>query len=286
MSETFQNELPESNDEVRRLLYQGAIFLLPPNAASRELVDSVRTLVERELGEKIRRAHAEFSADDFFARVGRLRKTIYTLPEYHQLVNQVIQSSGFELGQQAYDPARLRVVTHNGHLNPAAAPIYYGHRDTWYANPQAMITWWLPLHDVTAAETFEFFPDEFSRLVANDSEIFDFDVWTARGQDNRIGWQNKETGRTAGYPSLQETPRGPRWPVVAAAGQRLLFSAQHLHQTCQNVTGLTRFSLDFRTVDLSDHAQGIEANNVDNRSTGSALGQFVRPLDSSLGSGQ
>ena len=155
--------------------------------------------------------------------------------------------------------------------------MYYGHRDTWYSNPQTMITWWIPLHDVTPDETFEFFPEEFSRPVANDSEVFDFDAWVREGQEKRIGWQNRDTGRTAAYPQLREPPRGRRIPVACRAGDVLLFSAQQLHQTRGNQTGLSRLSLDFRTVHLGDHAGGIGPVNVDNRSTGSALAQFVAP---------
>ncbi|MEZ6044224.1 MAG: phytanoyl-CoA dioxygenase family protein [Planctomycetaceae bacterium] len=189
----------------------------------------------------------------------------------------MIESHDFPVEEQAYDPTRLRVISHKGHQNPGAALIYYGHRDTWYSNPQAMITWWIPLHDVFPEETFQFFPGYFDQSVDNDSEIFDFDAWVAEGQEKRIGWQNKQTGRTAGYPQLRQEVSGETIDVVARKGEVLLFSGQHLHQTRKNETGKTRFSLDFRTVQLHDHAAKREPLNVDNRSTGSSLVQFVRP---------
>ena len=273
----FINELPADIQLARQQLYTGTIFLLPPSQATLALVSEVMAEVIDELGSDYRLAHEVYDSTEYFERVGRLRKKIYVSPHYHQLVNQIIGSTGFCLTKQAYDPARIRVVAHQGHLNPAAAPIYYGHRDTWYSNPQSMITWWIPLHDVEAEETFEFYPDYFSRPVKNDSEIFNFEDWTAEGQAKRIGWQNRKTGQTASYPSLLEEPQGLCWPVIAKAGELLLFSGQHLHQTRKNVTGKTRFSLDFRTVNLDDEANDIEAKNVDNRSTGSSIVQFVRP---------
>jgi hypothetical protein len=124
-----------------------------------------------------------------------------------------------------------------------------------------------------------FFPDEFTRPVVNDSEIFDFDAWVEDGQEKRVGWQNRRTGTTAGYPQLHEPPRGRRIPVTCRAGDILLFSGQHLHQTRNNTTRKTRFSMDFRTVHLKDHADGIEAINVDNQSTGLSLQQFVQGAD-------
>jgi hypothetical protein len=62
----------------------------------------------------------------------------------------------------------------------------------------------------------------------------------------------------------------------AGAGDIVLFSGAHFHQTKNNTTGRTRFSLDFRTVDLEDHAAGVGAPNADNRSTGDATRDYVR----------
>ncbi len=277
------NRISGSNEQVRRSLYEGAIYLLPANAESRELASSALDLVRSVLGEQFRNAHEIHDEGEYFSRIGELRKMIYTSSEFRERMNRVIESCGFDIGQQIYDPARLRAVASNGHLNPCAAPLYYGHRDTWYSHPQSMLTWWIPLHDVIAEETFEFYPEYFARVVENDSEIFDFDAWTADGPEKQIGWQNRDTGRTAGYPSLKESPEGVCIPVIASAADILIFSAQHLHQTCNNVTGQTRFSLDFRTVDLCDLNDGVEAVNVDNRSTGSSVRALVRPSEQKAG---
>lgn len=275
MNAMFQH-MSGSNEQVRRALYEGAIYLLPANAASKEFVGAVLELVCNELGDEYRRAHEIYDDAGYFSRIGSLRKIIYKSSFFYGHLNRVVESCGFNAKQQAFDPARLRAVASNGHLNPRAAPLYYGHRDTWYANPQSMLTWWIPLHDVNAKETFEFYPEYFDRPVANDSEIFDFDEWIADGEARRIGWQNTNTGHTANYPSLKETTVGDSVSVVANKADILIFSAQHLHKTLQNHTNQTRFSLDFRTVEIDDMNNGIEAKNVDNRSTGSAVMKFVR----------
>ncbi len=185
---------------------------------------------------------------------------------------------GFNLSRIAFDPIRLRVVMHRGHENPRAAPLYLAHRDTWYAHSQAEISWWIALHDVSEEETFVFHPDWFDRPVSNNSECFDHDAWTRHGPDLRIGWQHPEHGRQHLYPGLiGDLPPGREVGFSARAGQVLLFAGAHFHQTRKNATGRTRFSLDFRTVDLEDHQAGRGAPNVDNRSTGSALGDYVGP---------
>ena len=280
MNDFFQRKCEGDNQAVRQSLYEGTVYLLPATEASTQFVIDVWSELRAAFGElDPREAQFSLSSDEFFARAGQLRKLFYTTGLFHRHVCAVTQSVGFPPDEHAFDPVRLRTVTHDGHLNPSAQAVYHGHRDTWYSNPQSMITWWIPLHDVQPEETFEFFPDDFARSVANDSEGFDFDTWVADGQEKRIGWQNRLTGTTAQYPQLREAPQGRRIPVTCRAGDILLFSGQHLHQTRKNVTGLTRFSMDFRTVHLGDHNRGLEALNVDDRSTGSSLKQFISGVD-------
>ena len=62
-------------------------------------------------------------------------------------------------------------------------------------------------------------------------------------------------------------------------GGAVMFSANQLHATTENVTGKTRFSIDFRIVDGAHVAAGLGALNVDNRSGGTALRDFLRVAD-------
>jgi hypothetical protein len=59
----------------------------------------------------------------------------------------------------------------------------------------------------------------------------------------------------------------------------LIFSAAQLHSTVPNTSGRTRFSIDFRTVSLMDLETGRGAPNIDNRSTGTTLRDFLRASD-------
>jgi hypothetical protein len=273
------HELPATNEETRRALYAGAVFRLPPTPASLHLVARTQALLEEELGGgPVREAQFRLGEADFFERIGRLRKRLYTADEFHECVRGVAAGCGFDPAGFAFDPVRLRVVTHRGFENPQAAPIYYAHRDTWYAHSQAEITWWTPLHDVTEEETFVFYPDYFAAPVGNNSECFDHDRWTAHGASLRIGWQNPEHGRQHLYPGhVGALAPGRVLGFSARAAEVVLFAGAHFHQTRRNAAGRTRFSIDFRTVDLEDHRRGWGAPNVDNRSTGSAVPGYVQP---------
>jgi Phytanoyl-CoA dioxygenase (PhyH) len=267
---------PEDPGELRKAIYAGDVFLLPPTRSSERIVQDAGALLSEELGERPRTAAETLSNDELFSRIGRLRKRLYLEPRFHEAVRSVLTDLGFSLERVAFDPLRMRVVGHQGSRNPSAAPVYYPHRDTWYSHPQTLITVWIPLGDLSAEETFVFFPDFFERAAPNDSEIFDYDEWVCDGWGLKIGWQDRRAGVTARYPRLQGSiDAGPAVGFSCKAGEVLLFSGAHLHETRVHSAGRTRFSLDFRVVDTVDEAAGIGAPNADNRSRGSALRDYT-----------
>ena len=170
------------------------------------------------------------------------------------------------------------MVLHRGHDNPLAAPVYHPHRDTWYAHPRALIAWSIPLDDLAADETFVFYPERFRAPVDNDSETFDYGDWVRDGWELKIGWQKARSGVEARYPRAAPGADGGRAVGFACrTGDNLVFSGAQFHATLPQAAGRTRFSLDFRIVDLDDHAAGLGAPDVDNRSRGSSLADYVQP---------
>lgn len=269
---------PREDAELRRAIYGGRVFLLPPTGASLALVDLARGRLHDELGDEPREAHARMSDEELFARIGRLRREIYLERHAQALLRDMAASVGFDRLHTAFDPARLRVIAHGAAENPRAAPVYYAHRDTWYAHPSSVVTIWTALDPLTPDETFVFYPERFRSPVSNDSEIFDYDAWVARGWSLKIGWQDREASSKARYPQVTgDESHGPAEGFSCQRGEILLFSGAQFHRTLPQTRGLTRFSLDARLVHLTDHAQGLGAPNVDGRSTGSALADYVQP---------
>ena len=269
--------LPADPDALRRAVYAGDVFLTGPTPASRALVDTVLDRLAATLGcARAEVRDARFPNAELFARIGRLRKELYLEPHFHDAIRSVISVAGLDPSRVAFDPLRLRVVLDRGHENPLAAPVYHPHRDTWYSHPAALIAWWIPLDDLAAHETFVFYPDRFARPVDNDSEIFDYGDWVRDGWELKIGWQ--KLGADARYPRAAAGVDGGRAEGFACqTGDNLVFSGAHFHATLPQATGRTRFSLDFRIVDLPDHAAGLGAPNADNRSRGSALRDYIQP---------
>lgn len=178
----FRDALPSPNLEARRRLFAGDVYLLRACAAAQALVRNVIDLIAKELEtEDIRHAHLYWADDELFQKFGALRRRFYLEDDYHEAVRAIAAECGFDPASIAFDPIRLRVVMPGGSANPLAAPVYYPHRDTWYAHPQALIVWWIPLHDLSEGETFVFYPDHFDSAVENDSEIFDYSDWVKDG---------------------------------------------------------------------------------------------------------
>jgi len=71
----------------------------------------------------------------------------------------------------------------------------------------------------------------------------------------------------------------PQVRVVCPAGGALLFSGAQLHSTVPNTSGRTRFSVDFRTVNLDDVAADGGAPNIDSACTGTTMGDYLRGTD-------
>jgi len=279
----FRRAAPADEWALREALYEGQIFQLAPTAATSALVVEARAQVAAALadvGPDPRAAGRALTGEEFFRRMGALRRLFYMDPRFHAHLRAVISGLGFEpsfLSNVAFDPLRLRVVDHLGHENPSAAAVYYPHRDTWYGHPSALIVGWIALDDLIPEETFWFFPEHFRRAAPNDSEIFDYDAWVQQGWSLKIGWQDPEAGRRARYPRFTGAQRpAPAVGFGCAAGELLLFSGAHLHETRGHALGRTRFSLDFRMVHLGDVAAGRGAPNVDGRARGSALADYAR----------
>jgi hypothetical protein len=58
-----------------------------------------------------------------------------------------------------------------------------------------------------------------------------------------------------------------------------LFSAGQMHSSVPNTSGVTRFSIDFRTIHLDDAAAKRGAPNIDSACTGTVMRDYLRGTD-------
>lgn len=262
----FAGDLPASHHHARRAIYDGGVFKCVGADASRTLAATMYRAIDDALGGDIMHVHTRAGFGDIYPPLTALRQYIAASADCRSAMQAVMAQAGFAPDEYLVDDLRLRCVMHNGHLNDGAAKAYALHRDTWYGNPQSQINFWIPLHAVDERMAFTFYPDYFNRAIANTSHGFDFLQWI-----EKTGWQGSKNAPDNDYPRATARPETAGVTFAAQAGDMVIFSAAHLHETTPNASGLTRFSLDFRAVHKDDHAAGIGAPNADNGSAPDAL---------------
>jgi hypothetical protein len=163
------------------------------------------------------------------------------------------------------------------YLNAGLAYQFHPHRDTWFSAPQQQLNWWLPVYEVESHNSMAFHPEYFDQPVRNSSADYDYGEWSKTGRRQAAKQVKKETRK---QPQPEEPLElEPDIRVVTPPGGTLVFSAAQLHSTVPNTTRSTRFSIDFRTVNLKDLADGVGAPNLDSECTGTTLRDFVRASD-------
>lgn len=261
--------LPANNIVTRQQLYTGNIFLTPPNPFGEAFVDKVCERIADTLAlTSFERCRAV--AYNPHARLASVRAWLkHGAPELRDLLQGMLGTMGFTPDSCAIDYPRLRVIP-PATLIPAGKSIYDIHRDTWFGNAETQINAWLPLHDITAHESFAIYPDWFGKAVRNNSAGFDYDHWQAH-----VGWQTTQPTHADAYPhALESLDTETAFIVTAPKASCLLFSAQHLHGTVPNRSHLVRYSIDFRFVHRADYSSRLGPRNIDNVSRGSSLTDY------------
>jgi hypothetical protein len=264
--------------ERRQRIFDGDLLLYSRIDATAALARHARAMIAQALA-PYDPEHAQESLEvhEFVDRVGALKTRFTNDATTKQLVRGVLTAFGCDLDDTWFDVPRLRVVPHGGYLSSGVSYAYKAHRDTWYSSPGAQVNWWMPVFDVTGERAMSFFPEYWSTPVANSSARFDYDEWC------RVGRQlaTSQVGQDTRQHPLPDQPVETRSElrVAGTTADLILFSAAHLHSTAANVSGRTRFSIDFRTLHSGDVEHGRGAPNIDARPKGSTLGDFLRARD-------
>ena len=270
---------PDARDvDRRKLLYQGAILFYSTSPASLALCAHARAMAKEAFG-ALDPEHAQehLEQEKFVSVVGPLKSNFTNDRDTKRLVCAYLMEQGVDPEATYFDVPRLRVVPHSDYLTAGVSYAYKAHRDIWYSSPSAQVNWWLPVWDVTPDRTMAFYPRYWDKKLKNSSAGFDYAEWVDVGRKLATS-QLKSDARNHPLP-LEEPSSDEEFRFGAAAGNAILFSAAHLHATAPNTSDRTRYSMDFRTVDVEDLRNGVGAPNIDSESRGSTLGDFLRVSD-------
>ena len=264
--------------ERRRRLYEGQIFVFSPRPSSLALCELAREMTEAAFKPlDPRDAQHSLPVEQYVAILADLKPRFIHDPRSKELIRKLLVEFGCDLAATYFDVPRLRTATHGGYLTSGIAYAFHPHRDTWYSAPFSQLNWWLPVYDITPENALAFHPAYWSRPLRNGSYRYNYAEWN-RASRKSAAQHIKEDTRDQPKPE-EPVELEPQVRVVCPAGGALLFSGAQLHSTVPNTSGRTRFSVDFRTVNLDDVAADGGAPNIDSACTGTTMGDYLRGTD-------
>lgn len=270
---------PGTDDLVRRhRLYDGEVIVYPASPQSLALVSHARAMIVDAFGDRDPElAQFEMPVEEFAAVLADVKPRFIHHPDSKILIRELLLASGCDLGETYFDVPRLRTSTSDDYLTSGISYAFHPHRDTWYSAPFCQINWWIPIFAVVPENVMAFHPRYWDKPVLNGSRRYDYGEWNATGRVTAA----QHVGRdTRDQPKPEEPIElDPNVRVVPDRGGVMMFSGNQLHSTVPNTSGRTRFSIDFRTINLADVASGTEARNVDSECTGTSMRDFLRADD-------
>jgi len=267
-----------SDDERRRLLYAGDIFVYTPTPATTRLCDFAREIVEKaftphdpRLVDKI------LPVEQCVAILSELKPRFIHHPRCKEMLAEILTERGCDADATYFDVPRLRSAMPSEYLSAGIAYAFHAHRDTWYSAPHCQLNWWLPIYELTEENCMAFHPRYWKEPVKNSSRNYNYARWNAEGRKTAAAQIKTDT---------REQPRAeeplelePSLRLLCPSGGLILFSAAQLHSTVPNTSGIARYSIDFRTVHKGDAESRIGAPNVDSASTGTTMADYMRVRD-------
>jgi hypothetical protein len=267
------------NDEKRRhRLYGGNLFAFSAGEGATKLSQLARELSEAAFAPHDPQvAQESLPAERYVEILAKLKPTFIHHPRAKELIAGLLSELGCDVGRTYFDVPRLRTMAHGEYLKAGLAYQFHPHRDTWFSAPHQQLNWWLPVYEIESENSMAFHPQYFDRPVRNSSACYDYEEWSKTGRRQAAKQVQQET-RKQPQPEVP-LELEPDVRVVTPPGGTLIFSAAQLHSTVPNTTTRTRFSIDFRTVNLDDLREGVAAPNVDSECTGTTLRDFLRASD-------
>jgi Phytanoyl-CoA dioxygenase (PhyH) len=268
-----------ANDALRRKrLYNGQLFVISPRPSTIALCEFAKSMIQEAFGSiDPLEAQYQMPVEQYVAIVTPLKPKFIHHPETKKLLRNLVTDCGCDLDDTYVDVPRLRMVTSDGYLTAGVGYAHHPHRDTWYSAPLAQLNWWLPIYDIESERSMAFHPAYWSKGVKNGSSDFNYYNWNSEGRKNAA--QHIKTDTRKQPKPLEEIELEPQIRVIVPAGGVVLFSAAQMHSTVPNTSGKARYSIDFRTVNLTDLREGKAAPNVDSHPVGTSLRDFVRGSD-------
>lgn len=267
-----------SDDERRKLLYQGDLFVYSPTASTTAFVEFAQELIKEAFnGLEPLKAQYHLPVEEYVAILKELKPKFIHHPISKAFLQAILNEVGCDPELTFFDVPRMRSSTSDGYLTSGIAYAFHPHRDTWYSAPMCQINWWLPIFEVESGNVMAFHPHYYDKAVKNGSSGYNYQNWKATSRFSAAKHVKKDTRK---QPKPEEAIElDPQIRIVTKPGGMILFSGSHLHSSVPNETGSTRFSIDFRTVHKTDLENNIGAPNYDSACTGTTMEDYLKVSD-------
>lgn len=264
-----------SDDDRRKELYKGQLFVCSPTANSLAFVEFARELIRDAFGGlEPTTAQYEMPVEKYVNILKELKPRFIHHPQSKAFLQAILLENGCDPELTFFDVPRMRSSTSDGYLTSGIAYAFHPHRDTWYSAPMCQLNWWLPIFEVEGGNVMAFHPHYFDQPIKNGSKDYNYQQWQQTSRKEAHKHVKKDTRK---QPVPEEAIElDPQIRVVTPPGGLLLFSAAHLHSSVPNTTGSTRFSIDFRTVHLDDLKTLQGAKNLDSACTGTTMKDYLK----------
>jgi len=275
---TIYFDSPTDDLTRRQMLYAGDILVYSPRASALSLCELARQMTADAFApHDPRTAQHHFPVEAFATILGKLKPAFIHHPDAKAIIQRVLIEAGCDPSVTYFDVPRLRTSTSHDYLTTGIAYAFHPHRDTWYSAPQNQINWWIPVYDITADNCLAFHPKYWQTPLKNSSHTYNYDEWN---RTSRFNAQQHIKTDTRVQPKPEEPVElEPQLRVVAPAGSLILFSGAQLHSSVPNTSGVTRYSIDFRTVNLDDIKAMRGAPNVDSTCSGTTMRDYLQAGD-------
>jgi hypothetical protein len=267
------------DEERRRRLFEGQLIVYSARKSSQALCEFARKMAEEAFApHDPRQAQHHMTVDQFAETLGRMKPGFIHHPRSKQLIQEMLGEFGCDLEKTYFDVPKMRSSTADGYLTTGIAYAWHPHRDTWYSAPPCQINWWLPLYEITADNAMAFHPRYFSQAVANTSAGYNYYRWNQQHRGQHVARFTAHDPRPLPRAS-EPLELNPQIRLVVPPGAVIMFAAGQLHSSVPNTSGLTRFSVDFRLVNVEDAEARRGAPNVDSQCTGTTMRDYLRGTD-------
>ncbi|CAI4032573.1 hypothetical protein DNFV4_03003 [Nitrospira tepida] len=279
MNNTVYYDSLLSDDRRRQEIFQGQLFVYSPRPSTLAFIDHARKLIKEAFAPlDPETAQYQMSVEQYAEILGKLKPAFIHHPDSKRHIQAILTEMGADLSKTYFDVPKMRSSTSDNFLTTGIAYAWHPHRDTWYSAPPCQVNWWIPIYDIQSDNAMAFHPKYWNRYVKNDSSSHNYYEWNKQHRGGHVSQFLKSDPRPLSRPT-EPIEMDPQIRLIVPAGGVLLFSAAQMHSSVPNTSGKTRFSIDFRVVNIEDAAAQRGAPRVDEACTGTTMRDYLRGTD-------